>query len=337
MTSPTVLVTGATGFVGAHTAKVLVEDDVDVVATDVSTDPTRLRKLGVLDDVSLQRLDLTDPTAVVRTLRQTGATRVIHLGAVTSLIAAQEPRQAIGVNVTGTNNVFEAARTLDDQIERVAWASTMAVYGHADRYPELPVDEDDLVGPDSIYGATKACCEQMAELYAREFGLSLVGLRPTGVFGPFNTPAYLDAEHEAEVSDRSPSGRLANLFVRAALEQPVSMTVQDGAMDWIYVEDVARLFAAAALRPEDALSRRLYNAASGSVATVPEIADHLRELVPGAEIDLSVEGDSPYVGQIDGSAARADLGVTPNDDLRENVRDYVETIRADQGLPPLAE
>lgn len=337
MAAPTVLVTGATGFVGAHTAKVLVENGVDVIATDVSTDPTRLRKLGVLDDVSLQRLDLTDPTAVVRTVRQTGATRIIHLGAVTSLIAAQEPRQAIEVNVTGTNNVFEAARTLDDQIERVAWASTMAVYGHADRYPELPVDEDDLVGPDSIYGATKACCEQQAELYAQEFGVSLVGLRPTGVFGPFNTPAYLDAEQEAQVSDRSPSGRLANLFVRAAQEQPVSMTVQDGAMDWIYVEDVGRLFAAAALRPDADLSRRLYNAASGAVATVPEIADHLRELVPGAEIDLSIEGDSPYVGQIDGSAARADLGVTPNDNLRETIRNYVETIRTDQGLPPLTE
>jgi len=211
------------------------------------------------------------------------------LGAVTSLIAAREPRQAIEVNVTGTNNVFEAARTLDDQIERVAWASTMAVYGHAEHYHELPVDEDDLIGPDSIYGATKACCEQQAELYAQEFGLSLVGLRPTGVFGPFNTPEYLDVEHEAPVADRSPSGRLANLFVRAALEQPVSMTVQDGTMDWIYVEDVARLFAAAALRPDADLSRRLYNAASGAVATVPEIADHLHELVPGAEIDLSIK------------------------------------------------
>jgi nucleoside-diphosphate-sugar epimerase len=108
-------------------------------------------------------------------------------------------------------------------------------------------------------------------------------------------------------------------------------------MDWIYVEDVARLFAAAALRPDADLSRRLYNAASGAVATVPEIADHLHELVPGAEIDLSIKGDSPYVGRIDGSAARADLGVAPNDNLRENVRNYVETIRADQGLPPLAE
>lgn len=335
MSSPTVLITGATGFIGAHTAKVLVEDGVDVVATDVDGDARRLSKLGVLDDVDLRTMDLTDPTAVVRTVRETGATHVVHLGAVTSLIARRNPRLAVDVNVTGTSNLLEAARTLDDQVERVAWSSTMAVYGPAERYGDGPVDETSLLSPDSIYGATKEFCEHQTRLYADAFGVSTVGLRPTGVYGPYNTPSLLDSEGGAVTSHRSPSGRLAGLFARSAQDHPVSMTVTAGRMDWIFVEDVARLFAAAALAPERNLTRRVYNASSGTVASIPEVAAVLSEYLPDADIDLTVEGESPYVSRIDGTAARRDLGVEPVYDLEEGVKAYVDAIREDQGLSPV--
>lgn len=336
MSDPTVLLTGGTGFIGSHTARVFVENGIDVVVTDVTTDDRRLSKLGIADDVAVRQLDLTDATAVVRTVRETDATRIVHLGAVTSLLARADPRMAIDVNVTGTNNVLEAARTLDDQIERVAWSSSMAVYAPAARYADGPVDESALLAPDSIYGATKEFCEHQAAHYAETFDVSTVGLRPTAVYGPFNNPGYLDSEGGDVAANRSPSGRIAGLFARAAQGHPVSMTVQKGAMDWIYVEDVARLFTAAALAPPDGLTCGAYNAASGSVATVEDAAGVLRELLPDAEIELTFEGKSPYLGRIDGSAIWEAVGLTPDYDLREGIRAYVEAIRTDQDLPPLA-
>jgi nucleoside-diphosphate-sugar epimerase len=335
MTDDTVLVTGGTGFLGAHTARTLLEDGHDVVVTDVSTDRRRLEKLGVDDDVRFRRLDITDPTAVVRTVRETGASRVVHLGALTSLLARTDPRAAVDVNVTGTNNVFEAARTLDDQVQRVVWASSMAVYAPARHYGGGPVDEDDLLRPDSIYGATKEFCEHQADVYAEEFDLPVVGLRPTGVYGPFNNPDYLASEGVDSHEYRSPSGRLARLFARAAQGQPVSMTFQRGEMDWIYVADVARLFAAAAVAPEADLSQRVYNAASGDSASVERVADLLRELLPDAELDLDFEGESGYVDSVDGTAVREDLGVTLEHDLRSGVAAYVNAVRRDQGLDPV--
>jgi len=336
MQSPTLLVTGGAGFIGAHTVRVLIDAGHDVVVTDVDMDTRRLEKLGVLNQVETIRLDLTDATAVVRTIRETGATHIVHLGAVTSLIAQRDPRLAIDVNITGMNNVLEAARTFPDQVERVAWSSSMAVYAPAATYDHCPVTEDDLVYPESIYGATKEFGEHQASLYRETFDVSTVGLRPTGVYGPFNSPDYLASESGKPSENRSPSGRLAGLFSQVAQEESVSMTLHEGAMDWIYVEDVARLFAAATFAPESDLTRSVYNAASGDVASTAEVVSHLRDLVPAAEIDVSFEGESAYVSEIDGTAAREDLGVSPAYDLRSGIKTYLNAIRKDQGLSPLS-
>jgi nucleoside-diphosphate-sugar epimerase len=108
-----VLVTGGTGFIGSYTAREFVEHGHEVVAYDLSTDTDILERLGVADDVEVRRGDVTDPTDVVRAIRETGATHVVHLAALLTTTARENPRAALEVNVEGTNNIFEAARTLD--------------------------------------------------------------------------------------------------------------------------------------------------------------------------------------------------------------------------------
>ncbi len=122
MADTTVLVTGGTGFLGSYVFEHLIEHGHDVVAYDLSTDDHILSKLGVDDDVTIRRGDVSEATDVSQAVKETGTTHIVHLAALLTNTAESNPRAAMQVNIEGTSNVFEAARTLDDQVERVAWA-----------------------------------------------------------------------------------------------------------------------------------------------------------------------------------------------------------------------
>jgi len=333
----TVLVTGGTGFIGAYTVRQLVDDGQDVVAFDVSTDARRLEWLGVADDVALIGGDVTDPTDVFRAVGESDATQIIHLGAMPSSLVRRNPRGGIEANVVGTNNVLEAARVFSEQVDRVVWASSMAVYAPPNRYGDHAVDEDDLVYPNSLYGATKAFNEHQARRYREDFGVSAVGLRPTFVYGPSNSERELDAAAPGEGDeDRSPSDAFGAQFARAALGRPVTLSAGNQTRDWIHVVDVARLVATVAFAPAADCSRQVYNCASGEVATVRKVAELLGEFVPDAAIEVSDEGSEPLVGRIDASAAAEDFGFEASVDLKSGIRDYADTIRESRGLDPVA-
>ncbi|MFP4591211.1 MAG: NAD-dependent epimerase/dehydratase family protein [Halobacteriales archaeon] len=322
MATETVLVTGGTGFIGSYTAAELVEADYDVVAFDYDTDETILEKLGVADDVEVVRGDVTDATAIVRALRATDAHYVVHLAALLTTTARADPRAAAEVNVLGTTNVFEAARALTDQVERVAWASSAAVYAPPRHYGDDWVDEDDLVYPDTLYGATKVYNEVQAAVYAEDHDLDLVGLRPTVAYGPYR--------------ETGGSAFLANIVEKPALGQPFSVDYGDQVIDWQYVEDIALAFRLAMETPADERRRDVYNV-RGELATIREAVETVRSLVPDADLTVTDEGELPWTQRLDMGAARRDLGYEPAYDLETGFREYIKVLRREAGLDPLFE
>ncbi|WP_227356981.1 NAD-dependent epimerase/dehydratase family protein [Haladaptatus salinisoli] len=318
--SETVLVTGGTGFIGSYTAQELLERGHDVVAYDLSTDTRILEKLGVADDVAVRRGDITDPTDVFRAVRETGATRIVHLAALLTTTARENPRLAIDVNVQGTNNVFEAARTLDDQVERVAWASSAAVFAPPANYDHGWVTEDDLVYPDTLYGATKEFNEHQAKVYFEDHDLSHVALRPTVAYGPYR--------------ETGGSAFLANIVEKPALGESFSVEYGDQVIDWQHVEDIAQAFGLAAFAPDDDLNRRVYNV-RGTVATIREAAETVERLVPDAELEVSDEGELPWTQKLDMTAIQDELGYEPRYDLESGFRKYIDVLREENGLDPV--
>jgi nucleoside-diphosphate-sugar epimerase len=320
MSERVVLVTGGTGFIGAYTAAEAIDHGDSVVAFDVDTDPTILQKLGVADDVEIVRGDITDPTSVFEAVKRSGATHVIHLAALLTNRSNEHPRQAIDVNVEGTNTVFEAARVFDDQVERVAWASSSAVYAPPERYDDPEVDEDDLVYPETLYGAAKEYNEHQADIYRENYGLSLVGVRPTLVYGPYRESGSASA--------------YAQVIEGPARGESVTVGPSDHVFDWQHVADAAQAFYRAATASETDLSRSVYNAC-GERATLAEVADVVREYVPGADVTLTDDESVPWNHHMRMDAARADLGYDPEYDLESGVRAYVDVVRAEAGLDPL--
>ncbi|EMA45295.1 NAD-dependent epimerase/dehydratase family protein [Halococcus saccharolyticus] len=322
-TNETVLVTGGTGFIGSYVAKDLVENGHDVVAYDLSTDDRILSKLDIADEVEIRRGDVSEATDVVNAVAETGATHIIHLAALLTNSAESNPRAALDVNVQGTSNVFEAARTLDDQVERVAWASSAAIYAPPHNYDDGGdwwVSEDDLVYPDTLYGATKGYNEHQARVYNEEYGVDHVAIRPTVAYGPYR--------------ETGGSAFLANIIEKPALGESFSVEYGDQEIDWQHVEDIAQAFRLAAFTPEEDLSQRVYNV-RGELATIQKAAETVREIMPDADLEVSDEGELPWTQRLDMTAFQEDTGYEVRYDLDAGFRKYIDVLREENGLDPL--
>jgi len=161
-----ILVTGATGLIGAPVTRQLVELGHSIIAQDLFLNPGRLG--AAADEVELVRGDVTDLVGLLSTLKRGKVERIVHLaGAVADTIV---PMQVVMANCVGTTNVFEAARILD--VERVCWASSSGVYGRSQEYGATGLlDEDQLVGPFTVYRASKVTCEQVSLAYRDQYGI----------------------------------------------------------------------------------------------------------------------------------------------------------------------
>jgi UDP-glucuronate 4-epimerase len=222
-----VLVTGAAGFIGMHTARALLDRGTVVVGVDnfdayydVTLKEARLATLAGHPRFSFERLDLAEPQATADLFRRAAFDGVVHLAAQPgvrhSLVA---PEKYLRNNIVAFGHVLEGCR--HHAVRHLVYASSSSVYGanHA-----LPFSEDQRVDlPVSLYAATKAADELMAHSYSHLFRLPTTGLRFFTVYGPWGRP------------DQAPM-----LFTGAILAgQPIAV-FNRGRMqrDFTYVDDI---------------------------------------------------------------------------------------------------
>ncbi len=186
------LVTGAAGFIGMHTAKALLEHGHEVVGLDNLNsyyDPglktSRLELLQGFERFRFARIDITDRDAMYALFAQEQFQRVVHLAAQAGVrYSIQNPQIYVDSNINGFLQVIEGCRR--HGVEHLVYASTSSVYGANTRMPFSEVQCVDH--PLTLYAATKKANELMAHSYSSLYGLPTTGLRFFTVYGPWGRP-----------------------------------------------------------------------------------------------------------------------------------------------------
>ena len=186
------LVTGAAGFIGFHTARLLLERGDEVVGLDNLNpyyDPAlknaRLEILKTYPGFRFVKADLADHEAMDMLFRSEEFQRVVHLGAQAGVrYSLENPHAYVQSNIVGFLEVIEGCR--HTRVEHLVYASTSSVYG---ANTQMPFTESQSVDhPLTLYAATKRSNELMAHSYSSLYALPTTGLRFFTVYGPWGRP-----------------------------------------------------------------------------------------------------------------------------------------------------
>jgi UDP-glucose 4-epimerase len=304
-----IVITGVAGFIGANLARTLTETGHEVLGIDNLSQGLRD---NVPAGVALHELDIR--ASGLKEFFQ-GADIVFHLAAKNCISDCQlDPEETADINVTGTVNVFEAARKAI--VRKVIYAESSALYeGSA----ILPTPETD-VRPESFYAVSKLAGRHFAEAYKRYYGMSLTALRYFCVYGP--------------VQDyRRTIPPVMSAFIIKLLkgERPVIYGSGRKRRDFIYVDDVNDFHRICLTDPRT--DNKTFNLGSGTNHSVLEIYETIGELL-GTHIEPIFKPDLPGEAQetLANIGEAGKLGWEPKTDLRTGLERTIAYIQEEMRL-----
>jgi UDP-glucose 4-epimerase len=307
------LVTGGAGFIGSNLVDALLARGDEVTVLDDLSTGRRENLDGALGaGATLAEGDIRDREATAALASEAQPEVVFHLAAqidVRKSIA--DPAFDAAVNVGGTANVLDAARTAGAR--RFVFVSTGgAIYGEG-KDQRLPLGEDAPLAPEAPYGQSKYAAEGYLGLYERLYGLSGISLRLGNVYGPRQDPLG-EAGVVAIFCGRLRTG-----------ERPTVFGDGKQTRDYIYVGDVV----AAALAATDSEATGAINIGTGVETDVLELARQLGEIggVEGFEPEFAPArtGEVQRIS-IDPGRAERELGWQAETGLAEGLRLTLDSI-----------
>jgi UDP-glucose 4-epimerase len=298
------LVTGGRGFVGRHLVDQLLADGDKVVSynRDFAVDPR--------DGLTVMQGELFDIPRLADVLRQHNVERIIHTaGQSHPGVSIELPWTTFKANAEGTLAVYEAARATG--VRRIVNFSSECALGNLDTV--TAVEETVTPRPTTPYGVTKVSGELFGTVYNSLYGMEVVSLRVTEVYGPgLWMPSLL--------GDMIRAGLRGETFrLEAGADHP---------FQFVYVADVAN--AATLAATAQTLTQSVYNVSGGRQTTVAEIARLLAHRISGShyEIGPGFLPDWDRQGPYNLTASARDLGYSPAWSLERGLDNQIDWLRS---------
>ncbi|MHB8437631.1 MAG: NAD-dependent epimerase/dehydratase family protein [Acidimicrobiales bacterium] len=309
------LVTGASGFIGSHLVRRLVDDGVEVHALTSSVSslvPVRL--VSLRDRITIHEGSLADRSAMDAVVAAARPTHVFHLGAYTHVGKSwQRVDECVDVNVGGTANLLQALA--GSGYERFVNIGTSEIYGDV----PVPFREDMVVHPVSPYSATKYAAECLCRVFQQGHGWPIVLLRPFNAYGPGQTPDRIIPE----------------VIVRALRGQDLRMTQGRQTREFNFAGDLADGMIRAAVTP--GIEGQLFNIGCGEDVSIRDVTTTILDLMGNpVQAHFGALPDRPteiWEMRCDNTRAREILGYSPGHTLEEGLAETIDWYRHELANP----
>jgi len=260
-----VLVTGGAGFIGSHIVDALLNEPrvelVRVMDNLLTGSYDNIAHHSENPKFQWMQADIRDMESCQKACE--GIDKVCHQAALGSVPRSiNDPVTTNSINISGTLNVFEAARQAG--IKRVVYAASSSTYGD---HPDLPKQEDKIGNPLSPYAVTKLVNEQYAKVFGSLYGMELIGLRYFNIFGPRQSP-------------KGPYAAVIPLFIQAFLNDQSPKINGDGSFsrDFTYVDNAVQANVKALFTEEQQAVNQVYNIACGGTTSLNQMVASLQRL-----------------------------------------------------------
>ncbi|NTH65957.1 NAD-dependent epimerase/dehydratase family protein [Agrobacterium rhizogenes] len=307
-----ILITGASGFVGAWLQRELHE-------RRLKQDPNLVVLTAGQGDASDWKTDIADRGQVMTLIRDCRPTAIIHLAAIAAPADARKmPQRAWDVNFQGTMNLAYATMEFTPESRFIFVGSSEAYGASFIDAASAPVKESAALKPMNVYGATKAAADVLVGQLAHD-GLKSIRFRPFNHTGPGQTDAYVVSAFAKQ---------LAEISVGAKPPR-ISVGNLSASRDFLDVRDVVRAYADAALIEDVSQSLGgVFNLSSGRSVQIQSILDMLIQL-SGLKVDVEIDpqrlrGPEIVAALGDNDAALKAFGWKPEIELSRTLGDVLD-------------
>ena len=336
-----IIVTGASGFIGFHLCKKLLQKDCEIIGIDNFNsyyDPNlkeerlnNLKKLSGNNKIKVFRDDISNLEAIEKIFSNFKPDIVVNLAAQAGVrYSIENPSAYIKTNLVGFSNILECSR--NHNIKHLVYASSSSVYGGNTNMPfseKQPVDH-----PVSLYAATKKSNELMAHSYSHLFNLPATGLRFFTVYGPWGRPDMA-----------------LFLFTKSILEGKPIKIFNHGKMirDFTYIDDIAESLLRIIYKtatPDDLFDtykpnlgtswapHRIYNIGNSNPTPLMDYIDAIEKCigVKAKKEFLPLQmGDVPSTSS-DCSELESWIGYKPHTSIYNGVKKFIDWYREFYGI-----